>query len=82
MYMARVKHKPLLDKYCLKIVFINDYSFLWEGFKNFQGNIRIFVTTKVAKCCKCQPHGDSNHLLSVINTKTEKPKNVFYVKVF
>ena len=85
-----LKCKLLLGKYC-QLVFVYHYNFRLGAFKKFQIwceedigclNFWIFVTSKVAKFCKYQPHVDLNHLLPAVSTKIKKPKGVFQIEVF
>ena len=60
-----VKHWLFFSNYRIKIVKVKDYNC-----KCF--NIANLVNAKVAKVIKYQPHGGSNHLLSVKKNKCRK----------
>ena len=93
MFNQGVKHRLFLGKYRLKVVKLKDSKANTEipKFQNitkrYQENRERFknpnlVITKVAKIIKCQPHRESNRLLSVKSIKKEKEKGACHIKLF
>ena len=80
-----------LGKYRLKVVKVKDCKIKYGVSKTFQKrhyrirkclNISNLGNPTVARIVKYQPHGRSNHLLSVKSIKIEKERGSCHIKLF